>query len=224
MVSNNSVRRYRERSPRLTGYDYSSEGAYFITICTLQREHFFGRIESGRMIKTISGESAEKYWREIPEHYPFVQIDEYVIMPNHIHGILIINKILCGDIVGTPNLGVPTGNLPTDGNIDGSPNLGVPTGNIPTDGNIDGTPRLGVPTAKPIGGKNIFWKPNSIGSVINQYKRICTITIRSMGIDFSWQPRFYDRVIRSNSELIQVRNYIRENPLKWNSGKKCNRQ
>ena len=73
-----------EREPRkrmrLEGYDYSLEGAYFITICTLKRELFFSFEPAANMI--------EKYWNKIPEKYPNIKLNEYVIMPNHIHGIL----------------------------------------------------------------------------------------------------------------------------------------
>ena len=75
---------------RLLDYDYSSGGYYFITICTKNKTPFFGKIETENMMLNNYGEIAEKYWIQIPEYYQNVILDEYVIMPNHIHGIVII--------------------------------------------------------------------------------------------------------------------------------------
>ncbi len=83
--------KYRIRSHRLPGYDYRSEGVYFITIVTKNREHFFGEITDGEMVLNALGKMAEKFWREIPQHFLFVRLDEFVIMPNHVHGILWID-------------------------------------------------------------------------------------------------------------------------------------
>ena len=82
--------KYRIESIRLPGHDYSSPGAYFITICTHNRQYLFGEIVNNEMILNEYGEIANKYWYEIPKHYTNTQLDEYVIMPNHIHGIIFI--------------------------------------------------------------------------------------------------------------------------------------
>jgi len=103
--------KYRISSSRIKGYDYGSNGHYFITICTQNRVHYFGKIESSNdaaethhcasdvethhcasLRPTPIGEIAIKYWKEIPEHYPFIELKEFVVMPNHIHGILYFNK------------------------------------------------------------------------------------------------------------------------------------
>jgi REP element-mobilizing transposase RayT len=79
------------RSIRLKRYDYSHPGAYFITICTHNRECLFGKINNGKMFLNDIGEIAKQCWLEIPHHFPNVSLDEFVIMPNHIHGIIILN-------------------------------------------------------------------------------------------------------------------------------------
>ena len=84
------------RSIRLNGYDYSTKGSYFVTICTLNRKCLFGNIESGEMRLNQIGEIVKTFWEEIPRHFPHVKPGDYVIMPNHIHGILVIE----GEIVG----------------------------------------------------------------------------------------------------------------------------
>ena len=84
--------KHHRRSIRLKGYDYSQSGWYFATICTQKREMLFGDVIDGKMILNDAGQVADKYWREIPEHYPNTNLDEYVIMPNHIHGIIVIDN------------------------------------------------------------------------------------------------------------------------------------
>ncbi|MBL0303439.1 MAG: glucose-6-phosphate dehydrogenase [Cytophagaceae bacterium] len=105
--------KYRIPSARLRGYDYASEGAYFITICTHNREHFFGEIAEGKMQLNEIGILAEKYWAEIPDHFPDVELGNFVIMPNHTHGILIIKKSAGNDIL--------SGDESPDGDSDGNP-------------------------------------------------------------------------------------------------------
>jgi putative transposase len=82
---------HHRRSIRLKDYDYSSGGAYFITICVKNRECLFGEIIEGKMNLSEIGEIAHNNWLNIPEHFNNVILDEFVVMPNHIHGILILN-------------------------------------------------------------------------------------------------------------------------------------
>ena len=73
---------------RLRNFDYSSQGWYFITICTKNRKHYFGEIKDGQMHLSAIGEQANLYWEEIPQHFPHIELNEFIIMPNHIHGII----------------------------------------------------------------------------------------------------------------------------------------
>ncbi len=82
--------KYRIGSTRLKGYDYGSDGGYFVTICTNDRENYFGEIRNGIMGLNDLGLVAHKCWQAIPDHFPFVVLDEFVVMPNHIHGVLFI--------------------------------------------------------------------------------------------------------------------------------------
>jgi REP element-mobilizing transposase RayT len=176
--------KYRIPSARLQNWDYSSKGAYFITICTHNRAHLFGEIIGNEMHLNETGQLAEKFWMEIPAHFPFVELGNFVVMPNHFHGILIINESIPPPLE-TPNLGVST----------------------PT------------PPIKKNGGKNEKWKPNSIGSIINQFKRIVTINARKIHADFAWQSRFHDHIIRDNESFQRIQTYIANNPLNWNKDK-----
>ncbi len=95
-MSNFNPHKHHRRSIRLDGYDYSKSGAYFITIVTKNRTLLFGDIIDGKMIFNDYGEIANKCWLDIPNHYPNVQLDKFIVMPNHLHGILIINETIVG--------------------------------------------------------------------------------------------------------------------------------
>jgi REP element-mobilizing transposase RayT len=83
---------YRIKSARLEGYDYRNEGLYFVTICTKNKFRYFGEIENGNLILNEIGLIAHTYWVEIPQHFNHVSLDEFVIMPDHIHGIISIDE------------------------------------------------------------------------------------------------------------------------------------
>jgi putative transposase len=82
--------KHQRHSLRLQGYNYTREGAYFVTVCLKERACLFGDISDGKMILNDAGLIAEKHWHDIPAHFPHIELDEFVIMPNHIHGILSI--------------------------------------------------------------------------------------------------------------------------------------
>jgi putative transposase len=185
--------KYRIESARCPDYDYTSPGKYFITICTKNQIRYFGKILNGRMILSKTGIIVNDYWLAIPSHYPHITLDEFIIMPDHLHGIIIIKR----HSLQTPKLGVCVESNLDTGSVE-TPKLGVSTG-----------------TGSSSGKGNKYWKPNSIGSIINQFKRICTITAKTNGLDLIWHPRFHDRIIRSHQELDRIRKYIRNNPLNW---------
>ncbi|HPD60876.1 MAG TPA: transposase [Thermodesulfobacteriota bacterium] len=83
---------HHRKSIRLRHYDYSKPGAYFITICTHNRECLFGKIIGRKMVLNNKGKITRHYWLEIPRHFPNVVLDEYIIMPNHVHGIIVLDN------------------------------------------------------------------------------------------------------------------------------------
>ncbi|MBA3874197.1 MAG: transposase [Anaerolineae bacterium] len=88
----------QRKSPRLQGYDYRQNGAYFITICTHKRQHLFREISSDEMELNTLGCIAQTCWEQIPAHFPKAEVDAFVVMPNHIHGVLlIIDETKCAD-------------------------------------------------------------------------------------------------------------------------------
>lgn len=84
--------KYRIQSTRLAQWDYRWDGSYFITICTADCTHFFGDIGNGIMELNDIGQLAHQFWMKIPQHFPFVHLGNIVVMPNHVHGVLIIDK------------------------------------------------------------------------------------------------------------------------------------
>jgi putative transposase len=180
--------RYRIESTRLPGWDYSDDGKYFITICTKDREFYFGEIAGGKMHYSDIGKIANQYWVEIPDHFPFITLDEFVVMPNHIHGILIINKN--NTVVDTLHCSVSTTNRRSRTPIGETPN----------------------PIMSAISPKR-----GSLGSVIRSFKSACTTTINEQYPEsrFRWLPRFHDSIIRDDQSLQRIRQYIKNNPSNW---------
>ncbi len=166
--------KYNPRSKRLKDYDYTSSGAYFITICTKDKENFFGKIIHKKIILNNLGSIIQEYLLKIEEKHNFILLDEFIIMPNHLHFILFITS----DKFSKKN------NLKTE--------------------KINKISKF----------KSLAKK--SISSVLNQFKGATTKYIRNNTDLFSlWQPNFYDRIIRNEDELNRIRQYIFENPEKW---------
>lgn len=151
---------------RLPEYDYSNPAWYFVTICTKHHQNQFGEIIVSTMRLNQSGKIADVFWKRIETLHSHVELDEYIIMPNHIHGIIIINKF-----VGDAKFASPTED------------------------------RTKMELCK----------------IIQQFKRAVTLKIRELreNSDFTWQRSFYDRIIRNEKELYNIRKYIQQNPLKW---------
>ena len=106
---------HHRKSVRLKHYDYSQAGAYFITICTHNRECLFGEIIDGKMALNDAGQMVQAVWDEIPGNYDGVETDVFVIMPNHVHGIVVIvgaGPCACPNY-GQPQHGQPRGVAPT---------------------------------------------------------------------------------------------------------------
>ncbi|MDP2918399.1 MAG: hypothetical protein Q8N68_02780, partial [bacterium] len=94
------------RLNRLKGYNYSQDGWYFVTLCVKNCENFLGNIANGKIRLSEIGEIAQKYWLEIPQHFPNARLDEFIVMPNHLHGIIGIENNIAGNKnAGNENVG-----------------------------------------------------------------------------------------------------------------------
>ncbi len=149
------------------------------------------------------GEIVAEEWLKTPQIRPNVLLDEWVIMPNHIHGIIVITSR-----VETPRRGVST---PDRGVSTPDRGVSTPDRGVPTPDRGVPTPRRGVST-----NTTTQWKPNTLGTIINQFKSVCTKRIRAAGsVEFAWQSRFYDHIIRDEKSFERIRSYISANPLRW---------
>ena len=93
-------KRFRYNSLRYAGRDYSLPGKYFVTICTAQKTEWFGSVINSKIHLSEIGHIASQLWYEIPVHFPFIDLAAFVVMPNHLHGIIAINRIIGTTIVG----------------------------------------------------------------------------------------------------------------------------
>ncbi len=100
--------KHHRRSIRLKGYDYSQAGAYFVTICINQGLHTLGKIRNSQMYPSQPGEMVQTVWDELPLHYPGVAVDAFVLMPDHVHGIIVVRATTTGVGATTGGLPLPT--------------------------------------------------------------------------------------------------------------------
>ena len=186
--------KYRIPSARLQSWDYSSNAAYFITICNAQRKHCFGQITNGKMNLSKQGKMANQFWLEIPDHFSFVFLDEFVVMPNHMHGIIIIDKPGTNDIEYGSN---------------------VETGHALS---LQPQPGKSGPGKQPHSRFRNQGK-NTISAMVGSYKSAVTKGCNENNLPFGWQSRFHDHIIRDNDEFHRIKNYIINNPANWEQDK-----
>jgi putative transposase len=174
--------KYRIPSARLRDWDYGRNGAYFVTICTAHRESFFGNIADGKMNLSGIGNIAKRFLSEIPERYDYAKLDEFVVMPNHVHAIIIIDKNECRDAINRVSTNKPVSTINRV-----STNKPIPTNNnVSTDKTnkttIDNNSKIpgGI-----TGDKNPMLHDN-LSRVINWYKGRVSFESRKIRADFAW--------------------------------------
>jgi len=166
---------HHRRSLRLREYDYSQAGGYFVTLCTRARQCLFGKMVDFEMRLNQAGEIANNAWMTLSERYPNVLLDEYVIMPNHLHGIITI-------------VGAAVHPAPLAGD----------------DVNIAPTKKI------------------TLGVIIAAFKSISAMNINTLlGTRGSplWQRNYYEHIIRDEADLLEIRQYILNNPARWHLDK-----
>jgi putative transposase len=185
--------RHNRRSIRLQGYDYSSAGAYFVTVCAKNNEFvlastgaaccaLFGHVCNGKMALNDLGRILEQRWHALPEHHPNVELDEFIIMPNHMH------FIVC---------------------IDNRAQQAAPVQAIRAQ---QAAPVQAI--SRSISGP----ESGSLGAIVRSFKSSVTRHINEYrGTPGSkvWLRNYYEHIIRSESELDRIRAYIAENPARW---------
>ena len=161
----------RRHSLRLKDYDYAQVGAYFITIVTERRSCLFGKIIDGEMYLNSAGHLVESAWSQLPEHFPDSEPDVFVVMPNHVHGIIHIT---------------------------------------------DRTKIVGAQHAAPLSESHV--QPGSLGAIVRSFKSTVSrlynqkYTKSGLGI---WQRNYYEHIVRDETSLLRIREYIVTNPARW---------
>ena len=202
-----NVYKYNRRSIRLKHYDYSQAGYYFITICTQGRVHLFGEIVDGVMVLNDAGKMIHMLWYEITDDFPNVYLHEFVIMPNHIHGII--------EIVDNENISKPVG-VPLVGTLPTHVNTQKLMDNHNVKGNHKGLPLRENDTSKI---KTTF----TVGDVIGAFKSKSTNQYIKMVNNGTcqpfnkriWQRNYHEHVIRDDVDYERVATYTINNPLTW---------
>ena len=161
--------KHRRRSIRLRDYNYAQAGAYFVTICSRDRGFLFGEIMDGEMRLNVYGQLVLECWDDLVNHYRHIELDAFVVMPNHVHGIIILN----------PPVGAGFKPAPTHG---------------------ESAPIHGLPEI--VRGFKTFSSRR-----INQLRETAGQPV--------WQRSYYEHIIRNESELDRTRQYILDNPAKW---------
>jgi len=195
--------KYRISSARLQTWNYADNGMYFITICTKDRQCFFGDIVETRCFASLAdvpeyemqlndlGKIVESEWLKSSELRPDMNLElaEYIVMPNHFHGIIFIGE--------------------NEYNNDYSKHIvGDVMHHVSTNGIIDDKP------------KNKFGNQSkNLASVVGGFKAAVTTYARKNNIPFDWQARFHDHIITSNEEYTRIANYIINNPDVWKKDK-----
>jgi putative transposase len=215
----NYISKSNRRSIRLPGYDYSEAGAYFVTICIHNRLCLFGNISDGKMALTDSGLMAQTTWYELPKFYPGVQVDAFQIMPNHLHGIIILQGINYQSSVGAgpracPNMaGQPQGVAPTRNQMNvGAGPCARPDQGIKGQEQKTGQARRPAPT-----------KILSLPDVVHHFKTMTTKRYIDGVKQWGWAPfpgklwqrNYYEHIIRNEKEMNEIREYIANNPKQW---------
>lgn len=201
------AQKYRIASARLPGYDYAQPGKYFVTICTKNRIHWFGEIRNGIMGLNDMGCVVADEIEHIAILRHNVSIDRWVVMPNHIHMIVFIHP---ETYVDGMMKWVMWKIFHIIDRVE-TPLKGVSTTRARCIGTMRNTKRSHA------------WHPHTLGAIINQFKRACTIRIRSLGeIDFTWQNRFHEKIIWDRSRLYAYRKYIKQNPARWHRDRNNN--
>jgi REP element-mobilizing transposase RayT len=211
---NYNPEKHHRRSIRLKGYDYTGEGAYYFTICCHQRRCLLGEIKDGVMHLNLVGVTVKAVWDSLPRHFPLIELDAFVVMPNHVHGIIVITDTLDNSNFNRNNNS--TSNLNPDcrgeafvpGCNNTSPES-LSTNASPFPGCNNTSPN---PADLPRGTQS-----GSIGAILQNFKSVATRRVNRITRNSGtlWQRNYHEEIIRNEKAYENIRRYIVENPLSW---------
>lgn len=174
---------------RLQGFDYSSAGAYFVTIVVHGRECLFGEVVDGMMKLNRFGEIVNHAWFDLPRHYRHVTLGAFIIMPNHVHGIIVLNNDGRG---GSVSGGIALSDMTI-------------TGQTAMPANPETRPYVPI-------------KRHPLSEIVRAFKSFSAKRINvlrcTQGIPV-WQRNYYEHIIRNDREMERIWHYIETNPSKW---------
>ena len=190
--------KYRITSTRLQHWDYGWDAAYFVTICTKDRACTFGEIENGSMKLSGTGIIANVLWHEIKNHGKNIELGEFIVMPNHLHGIIVLN--------GNNDSQVPI--VETGHALSLRHAMSLQSTSTPSP--ID-------PIKTP--GQQRFQNQgkNTLSSIVGGYKSAVTKHANRLKFNFAWQTRFHEHIIRDEKSFQNISQYIVNNPLNWSA-------
>jgi putative transposase len=179
---------HNRRSIRLRGYDYSRPGYYFVTICIQDRnQKLFGNIVDGKMALNQIGEAVRFCWNGLPDHFNNIRLDEFIIMPNHFHGIIVI----CNPVEGAGSSRPQGSSRPT----------------VFLRAAIDDKNKQGRDDRAPTLGKMVAFFKYQSTKQIN--------VMRQSGVEKIWQRNYYDTIVKDEKAVCHIQQYIRNNPENW---------
>jgi REP element-mobilizing transposase RayT len=185
--------KHHRRSIRLCEYDYAKIGAYFVTICTYQRECLFGEIVDGLMCLNNIGLIVQMCWHNLPRHFTNVQLDSFVIMPNHLHGIIVIGDDCRGEAL-----------VQTNHNSNSEISTQVLRPSSQSQGTKPGSLGAIIQNFKSVSTRKI-----------NQIRAKYSHLADGIQHPYIWQRNYYEHVIRNEESWHRIRQYIVENPIHW---------
>ncbi len=196
---------HHRKSIRLKGYDYSQAGLYFITICVHNRECLFGKIVGVSLVDAQMelneyGTVANEQWKKLPERFTNFEMDVFQIMPNHMHGIILLNESVGATLAVVPN------------------DAGVPNDTVtPNDNNATGETRTGASPAP----------TKTVGDIVGAYKSlVANECLEQFKLNHPnemmgklWQRNYHEHIIRDEQSYQRIAEYIINNPKNWKGDK-----
>ncbi len=184
---------HHRRSIRLAGYDYSQSGAYSVTVCTQGRQTLFGTVADGMMEPNDAGRMVQAAGDGLPQRFPGLELDAFVVMPNHVHGIIVIPGDMGAHDVGAGLVPAPCVPVTT-----GAPTRGATTRVAPTLGDVVGAFKSWTTVLYARGARGAGW--------VSFDGRL-------------WQRNYYEHIIRNEQSYQRISEYIINNPIKWTEDK-----
>ncbi len=216
--------KHHRRSIRLKGYDYTRNGAYFATLVTQDRSFRFGDVADGVMQPNDAGRMVQTVWDELPTFYPGVLIDKFVVMPNHIHGIIVLVGAGPCACPGPGPCPIPGGRpIPRTGSSCG-PDGPSRIGWIGSSGvDRDRSDELGPGPGQAQGPAPTGMAGMTVGDIMHRFKTMTTKRYAD-GVTQQgwpafrgrlWQRNYYEHIVRDDAAMQRIRRYIGDNPWRW---------